>query len=322
MPEVSRGLVTAVIPTHHRPDLVCQAVRSALQQTYRPLEVVVVVDGADAATERELARFADPRLRVMTLEPSVGGSEARNRGVCAARGEWIAFLDDDDEWMPEKIERQMRVAEGMSGVPVISSRLLAESPSSEHIAPRRLYQPGTPVSEALFCRSGFSEGAYMMQTSTLLTQRELLMQYPFRIGLKRHQDWDWLLRVSREWFVSFQVLPEALTIYRVEDARASVGRAVDWEFSLAWAHQMRSCFTPRAYSFFLATECLSRAVKSRAGWKVLRQISKEFLFHGRPTIRSLVWAAAFLVVSAPVRRRIREWLRGNRTESHRPVWES
>jgi hypothetical protein len=319
---VNRGLVTAVIPTYQRPAMVCRAVMSALRQTYRLMEVIVVVDGGDDATELALARIADPRLYVIVLPQREGGSEARNSGVRAARGEWIAFLDDDDEWLPDKIARQVEMAEPLGGMPVISSRLLAQSPSAEHVAPRKLYRPGTPVSEALFCRSSFADGAHTMQTSTLFTRRELLMRHPFRIGLKRHQDWDWLLRVSREASVSFHMLPEALTLYRIEDGRPGTSRSLDWEFSFIWAMQMKEHFTPKAYSFFLATECISRAVKSRAGWRALRRIGVEFFFGGRPTIGSIGWIVAFLVVKGPVRRRLRERLRGNRSEPHRPIWES
>lgn len=319
---MSRGLVTAVIPTHHRPVLVRRAVTSALRQTYHLLEVVVIVDGRDETTELELAGLADPRLRVIVLEQSVGGSEARNTGVRAARGEWIAFLDDDDEWLPEKIARQVNAAEHLKGMPVMSSRLLASSPSAEYIAPRKIFCQETPISEALFCRSSFADGAYMMQTSTLLARRELLMKYPFRPGLKRHQDWDWLLRVSRAPGVSFHMLAEALTLYRVEDGRPGTSRSLDWQFSLEWAKQMREYFTPRAYSFFLATECMSRAAKSHAGWRAIPRIVVEFLFKGKPTFRSMAWAVAFLAVSGATRRRLRERLRGNPATLDRPLWET
>ncbi len=293
---------------------------SALRQTYRLLEVIVIVDGRDETTERELAVFADPRLRVIVLEQNVGGSEARNRGVCAASGEWIAFLDDDDEWLPEKIARQVAAAEQLKGMPVMSSRLLAKSPYAGHVAPQRIFHQETPISEALFCRSSFAEGAYMMQTSTLLARRELLMKHPFRTGLKRHQDWDWLLRVSRVSGVSFHMSPEVLTLFRVEDGRPGTSRALDWEFSLEWAKQMREYFTPRAYSFFLATECISRAAKGRAGWRALRSIGVEFLFKGKPTFRSVLWVVAFFAASGPVRRRLRERLRGNPAGLGGPRW--
>ncbi len=82
---------------------------SALAQTLREIEVVVVIDGEDPATRIALDELAqqDGRLRVLALAASVGGSDARNRGVDMAAGEWIAFLDDDDEWLPGKLQAQI-----------------------------------------------------------------------------------------------------------------------------------------------------------------------------------------------------------------------
>jgi glycosyltransferase involved in cell wall biosynthesis len=88
-------IVSAVIPTRGRPELLRRAVRTALAQTLRELEVVVVIDGVDPATHlvvEELAR-QDPRVRQITLSSSVGGSDARNRGVDAAVGEWITMTN-------------------------------------------------------------------------------------------------------------------------------------------------------------------------------------------------------------------------------------
>src|ERR1700761_5560426 len=123
---MSMPLVTAVIPTRNRPELVLRAVRSALGQTYSNLEVVVVVDGPDPATVAALEELRDPRVRTIALSRNVGGSEARNVGAREARGEWIALLDDDDEWLPEKLEKQMALAEAsLFAHPVITSRLCA-----------------------------------------------------------------------------------------------------------------------------------------------------------------------------------------------------
>src|ERR1700733_15513911 len=110
-------LVSAVIPTRGRPELLRRAVRSALAQTLREIEVVVVIDGEDPVTRLALEELAlqDGRLRVVALTASVGGSDARNRGVEAASGEWIAFLDDDDEWHPGEVQDQIVVVGSSSG---------------------------------------------------------------------------------------------------------------------------------------------------------------------------------------------------------------
>src|SRR2546426_3646207 len=100
-------LVTVVIPTRDRPALVAQAVHSAVRQTHERLEIVVVDDGSISplALPPELA--GDPRVQTLRLNTPVGAGEARNVGVRASRGVFLAFLDDDDRWRPTKIQRQL-----------------------------------------------------------------------------------------------------------------------------------------------------------------------------------------------------------------------
>ncbi len=289
--------VSVVIPTRQRPDLVQNAVLSALRQDFESIEIVVVVDGEDRRTSEALETFRDARLRVIELAAGVGGAEARNIGIRAAQGEWVAFLDDDDEWLPRKLSRQMVAARQSTALwPVVSSRLIARGPEGKLIRPLRSFDSARPVSEFLFCRKPLHDGPYAMQTSTLMMRREMMLAVPFRSGLKRHQDWDWLLRAERVPGVAFTVLSEPLVVYSIGDGRETVGRAQDWDFSMRWGAEMRGFFSAKAYSWFLATECASRAAKSRAGWKVYAEIASRFVTDGRPSVGSAVMLAGVLVL--------------------------
>ena len=104
-------VVSAVIPTRNRPAFVGRAVRSALNQTLQSVEVIVVVDGPDERTVYALAQISDSHLRIISLKESVGAQEALNVGVRESHGLLVAFLGDDDEWLPTKVERQLRVAQ-------------------------------------------------------------------------------------------------------------------------------------------------------------------------------------------------------------------
>src|SRR5580698_9733548 len=124
-------LVSAVIPTRGRPELLLRAVRSALAQTLLQIEVVVVIDGEDPATELALHEVTrvDGRVRVVALAKSIGGSDARNRGVAEASGEWIAFLDDDDEWLPGKLQAQLKAVKASTAPVVIGTwKIIARTP--------------------------------------------------------------------------------------------------------------------------------------------------------------------------------------------------
>jgi len=100
-------LVSVVIPTHDRAGLVLRALASVLAQTPAALDVVVVDDGSTDDTAARLADVCDPRLRVLRHGACRGVSAARNTGLGAARGAYLALLDSDDAWLPRKIERQL-----------------------------------------------------------------------------------------------------------------------------------------------------------------------------------------------------------------------
>jgi glycosyltransferase involved in cell wall biosynthesis len=105
--------VSVVIPTRDRwPLLSTHALPSALGQEDVDLEVIVVDDGSSDGTSDHVARLSDPRVRVVRHDTAQGPAAARNAGIAAARGDWIAFLDDDDLWSPRKLRTQVEAARG------------------------------------------------------------------------------------------------------------------------------------------------------------------------------------------------------------------
>jgi glycosyltransferase involved in cell wall biosynthesis len=103
--------VTVVIPTRNRWDLLSRSgLPAALMQKDVDLEVIVVDDGSTDETPGRLAALEDPRVRVIRQDQGQGVASARNRGVAEARSEWVAFLDDDDLWSPDKLRRQLDLA--------------------------------------------------------------------------------------------------------------------------------------------------------------------------------------------------------------------
>ena len=192
--ELANPTVSALIPTRNRPELVVRAASSALRQSFQSLEVIVVVDGPDHATVKALAKLRDPRLQVIVLPESVGGAEARNVGAGASRGQWIALLDDDDEWLPGKIERQLAAAQASAGTRVlVVSEFLERSPTREDVVrPRRL-----PLANEEVCEYMFDFLCYF-QTSTFFGSRELFLESPFRRELKSFQDIDWFLHINSD----------------------------------------------------------------------------------------------------------------------------
>ena len=105
-----KALVSAIITTHNRQDLLIRAVKSVLSQTYKNMELIVVDDASDERADELLKEF-DLQYIYIPKEKSKGGNHARNIGILTAKGEYVAFLDDDDYWLPIKIEEQMALIE-------------------------------------------------------------------------------------------------------------------------------------------------------------------------------------------------------------------
>lgn len=106
-----KPLVTAIILTHNRKHLVARAIDSVLKQTYEPLECIVVDDASDDGTKEMLSARTDIQYIYVPKEESKGGNYARNKGIATAKGKYVAMLDDDDYWLPTKIEKQVALIE-------------------------------------------------------------------------------------------------------------------------------------------------------------------------------------------------------------------
>jgi len=103
--------VSVVIPTYNRADLIDKAIKSVLKQTYQHYEIIVIDDGSTDNTEKVVKDLHHSQIHYIKHNDNRGVSAARNTGIKKSRGEYIAFLDSDDEWMPEKLDKQMKIFE-------------------------------------------------------------------------------------------------------------------------------------------------------------------------------------------------------------------
>jgi glycosyltransferase involved in cell wall biosynthesis len=278
--------VSVIITTCRRPRLVVRAVESVLRQTWSDLEVIVVIDGPDEATTEALASVYDERIRVCVRPERGGQAAAINCGVGLARGEWTALLDDDDHWFPEKLERQLCVAEAsVLRNPVITCRFLARSESGEAVLPRRKPGPGEPVCEYLFCRTSLAFGEGILQTSTLLAPTRLLESVPMDESLAVHCDLDWLVRVGGRKDVGFEMPSgeEPLATWEMQQGRERLSHQRDWRYSFEWIRRTRERLTARAYAGFLLT-WVSLTARQQRDWSAFFFLTKEVLFRGRPNL--------------------------------------
>ncbi len=299
-------LVTVVIPTTRRPDLVLRALASVLTQTHAALDVVVVVDGPNPATTSALATVADPRLRVMQTPCPAGAGAARNAAAVTARGEWIAFLDDDDEWLPQKIERQLAAAAGREVL--VSCRSRVHTPRGVEVWPRTLYRGQMPVDEYLFDRRTLFRGDAHVGTSSFLLPTALFARTQFSTD-RQNEDTTLLLRVTKAAGAEIVMAPDTLVVLYKEEGRESLGSRFDWREMLRWADRNRGHLTRRAYSGFCLIYLGSQAAR-RADYPAFPTLLRRAFVHGAPTPWQVLPFLAFWVLPFGLRQRVRAWAAG------------
>lgn len=298
---MSAPLVTVVIPTHNRPDLIGQALHSVLAQTHSALDVIVVMDGPDPATARALRDCPDGRVRVLQTPSPAGAGAARNFGAERARGEWIAFLDDDDEWLPDKLAKQLAVASGRNVL--VTCRSLVRTPAGEELWPRTIYANQVPVDEYLFDRRQPFRGDAHVGTSTFLLPTELFHRTRFSTD-RQNEDTTLLLRVTKLAGAELVMVPEPLVVLHKEGARESLGGRFDWREMLRWADTAGGLLTRRAYSGFCLIYLGSQAARRR-DWRAFPVLLDRAFRRGTPRAMHLLPFLAFWIVPPPLRRRLR-----------------
>lgn len=325
MADATAPLITTVIPTRGRAGLVTRAIESALNQTYTNVEVIVVLDGSDLETAQMLKAFAEPRLRVIALSENVGGSEARNVGVRAARGRWIALLDDDDQWFPNKLVRQMAmVAEPAARHSLITCRRLERQPGyPDTLAPHRTPSLGEDVSEYMFYSESKLRHTCGPQTSSFLGTKELFLDVPFAKGLKCHQDWDWYLRATCHGTTVSAMVEEPLYIMYVERERPRLTQIARWEDSLEWIGSHKDLFTTRAHTSFLINECMFRCEQTSDRMRVFRRLIASRRQDAKLRMKDLIAIAKWYLFRPSVRLQLKDYrMRLQASERSRQTLES
>jgi len=205
MSEPGAPLVSVVIPAYNAAHFIRTAVDSVLAQTWPHREVLVIDDGSTDDTTRALQAYGEA-IRIIS-KPNGGLSSARNRGIQEARGKYVAFLDADDHWLPEKLARQVEVMEGNPQVGFCSTATQVEAPDGEKLNnwPCPILQGS--LLETLFLQNGAIPGS----GSGVMIRRHLFEEIGlFDESLKSLEDIDMWMRLAA--VTSYRCIDEALTV--------------------------------------------------------------------------------------------------------------
>ena len=199
--------VSVVIPTRNRGEFLPAALNSVLAQQFGDFEVIVVDDGGTADSTAAVENCRDPRVRLVRHQQRRGGAAARNTGIAASAAPYVAFLDDDDEWYPNKLGLQVELLQARPahvGVVYTGYDIVADGKICRQIVPA---QSGNLATSLL------SENL-VGGTSSVLVRREFLIAAGgFDESLPSFQDYDLWLRLAR--LCHFECLQQPLLKYRV-----------------------------------------------------------------------------------------------------------
>ncbi|MEX2535998.1 MAG: glycosyltransferase family 2 protein [Trueperaceae bacterium] len=209
-------LVTVVLPTYNRAHSIEKSLRSVLVQSYKNLEVIVVDDASTDRTEQVVMSIGDPRIRYIRHAVNRGGGAARNTGINSAKAAYVAFQDSDDEWFPEKLEKEMKVFR--SAPPAVG---VVYSAFIRHYRSKTEYIPGKQIKK----QSGYIHKELLTTnfiTSATVVARKQCLEHVgmFDEKFPRLQDWELWIRLSRHF--EFYFVEEALVNVYVSDDSISM----------------------------------------------------------------------------------------------------
>ena len=199
MGDAWRPTVSVVIPTYNRLEDVRRALRSVQAQTFQDFEIIIVDDGSSEALQPLEGQFA--KTRVIRHATNQGAASARNTGVSAARGEYTAFLDSDDEWLPTKLAQQLAILQVRPDLGACTTGFINLTPQGRVL--------DIPARQADWYRH-LAKGCGLSPGSTLLARTALLVEFPYDPTFPRQEDMDLLLRFTRRYTLDVVREPLAL----------------------------------------------------------------------------------------------------------------
>ncbi|MGF1606306.1 MAG: glycosyltransferase family 2 protein [Rhodothalassiaceae bacterium] len=281
--------VSVIIPTYDRPQALARAIDSVLGQSFADFELLVIDDGGKAETQALLAHYTDARLAVLRQPGNLGVAAARNRGMRAARGRYLAFLDDDDVWMPDKLARQVALLDQASeqvGLVYTGAENALAGGRTSRFHPT---EEGALYSRMLVCN--LLHGA----PSSALMRRDLVARVGFfDEDLPAIEDYDFWLRLCR--VSEIACLPEPLIRYTdgadgpIEPTRRSRNRQANRDardlFYTKHGAAMRAAGVAHMFLLDSAKRCLVGEKDYRRSRRLVKHALALRPWHG-PSLKHL-----------------------------------
>jgi glycosyltransferase involved in cell wall biosynthesis len=229
----AKPLVSVIIPTHNRATLLAEALDSVYRQEgvgeVFALEVIVVDDASTDATPEVVCRY--PRVRYVRLETNLGVSAARNAGIRVSTGKYVAWLDDDDLWLPHRLKAHVPVLEANPEAGLLYGQYIIEGQGHGRLWPDVRQAPSGEVFHAFLME-------HFCQLDTCLARREVFQRVgDFDETIRAETDYEMCLRLA--WHVPFTFIPGAVAIQRVSTQGTWFThlRGAEYEYTLPYIVQ-------------------------------------------------------------------------------------
>lgn len=270
--------VSVIIPSVGRSSLDA-AINSALEQSMQPLEVLVVLNNCKQVDSQFMSH---PRVKFIN-DPNVkNGNQARNMGVRLAQGTYVAFLDDDDVFLPNKLESQISYINSLSNSKALITTSFYYNLPEGNYYPREVYRNNQSISRYLFFRTSLRNSHKALPSITWLAPRSLFQEIQFDDDLLGHQDWEWLLRAEFLYKVQIYQMDSPLVVITQNSTDNTKSRFSEFD-TLEWFKSNQLYFDNQTSISFILNVVHSRFLDSNNLIGALKLI-KYINIYGLPSV--------------------------------------
>ena len=250
-------MVSVIIPYYNNSKEIKRSLSSVFAQTYQDFEIILINDASPDWEEGLplINAFNDDRIKIISHTSNKNGSAARNTGINAAIGEYVAFLDADDEWLANHLKNLLVVQKENNAELVYSSCTVHSSNNFIYSLPKHSIAQSKNLGEYLFCENGF------VATPSLLIKKSVAQKAFFNEKLIRHQDYDFLLRLEDNGVVFFWSKEPSVIVHWENNNLDAKGGT--WKYSEIWIKENKKYLTPKARTCFILKFVVMRLLQRR-----------------------------------------------------------
>lgn len=286
--------VTVIIPTFNSSATIERCLKSVLNQTYPCLDVIVVDDGSIdyGLLEAKIDLIDDKRVKILRHKINRNGSAARNTGMLAATGEFISFLDSDDEWYPDHIETYLKkytlfdkIEKGSNFLMYCKAKIYGVN-HFIYMLPKHPKDQKTAITRYLFVQDGY------ITTCSFFFPKKIIALAKFNEDLIRHQDYDFLLQLERKGINFYYSDHLGVKIHWENNYPELKGGT--WNFSLSWMKDNMASFDKITQSNFILKNVVWPLLKKKDRKHALKFLLKDCLIFFISLKRLYITARFFL----------------------------